>query len=52
MRVLIGIVAMIIWVVFISAVLKELNIMPSLDARFLSMAIVFAGAMAGGDGGD
>ena len=49
MRILIGFAAMILFAVFIYYVTKGTNGGASGDAQLVSLAIVFAGAMAGGD---
>lgn len=44
-----AIIAMILWLIFMSWIMTEGGIEISDDTRVLSLAIVAAGAMAGGD---
>ena len=48
MRFVYGLIAIFFWVIIVLAWIDSINI--SADIRFLALAIVFAGAMAGGDG--
>ena len=48
MRFVYGLIAIFFWVIIVLAWIDLTNI--SADIRFLAFAIVFAGAMAGGDG--
>ena len=45
MRFLYAIVAMSLWMIFMSQMQGV-----SVDAKFMALALIFAGAMAGGDG--
>ena len=49
MRILYGITASILWIFIMAIVIAEYNIKVSSDTQFLSIAIIAAGAMAGGD---
>ena len=49
MRLKYGVVALILWVLFIVWIITNGNLELSDDTRVLSLAIVVAGAMAGGD---
>ena len=49
MRLKYGVVALILWVLFIVWIMTEGSLELSDDIRVLSLAIVAAGAMAGGD---
>jgi len=48
MRFVYALIAMFLWVIIVLAWIDLTNI--SADTKFLALAIVFAGAMAGGDG--
>lgn len=49
MRILYGIAAGIIWIYLLAIVMEACNLEISGDMQWLSIAIVIAGAMAGGD---
>ena len=49
MRILIGFLAMILWSLFMGAVMAKTGIELSKETQWLTMAIIAAGAMAGGD---
>ena len=49
MRILYGIASGIIWAFIFASVMVTLNLKVSADIQWLSLAIVIAGAMAGGD---
>jgi len=48
MRFIYGLIAIFFWVIIVLTWIDSTNI--SVDTKFLALAIVFAGAMAGGDG--
>ena len=52
MRFFYGFLAFFIWIFVADIILKAVNLPISNDIQFLSLAIVVAGALAGGDGGD
>lgn len=52
MRFFYAVLAFFIWIFVANAILKAVNLSISNDIQFLSLAIVVAGALAGGDGGD
>lgn len=49
MRFFYGFMAFLIWVLAADALLKAVNVPISNDIQFLSVALVVAGALAGGD---
>ena len=52
MRFVYGVVAIFLWMLAISFAASKGMPMPSNDTQFLSVAIIAAGAMAGGDWND
>ena len=50
MRIFIGLIASVVWILIMSAAVAKTGIAISEDLQWLTTAIVFAGAMAGGDG--
>ena len=49
MRLKYGVVALILWVLFMAWIMTNSSLELSDDIRVLSLAIIVAGAMAGGD---